>query len=74
MYRLAVAPGPNDDCSMGVERITPEDLVLSCTGEKWATYDNQKFVYDPHAKALVKQFPTRPSIATECFRRRGPRF
>ena len=75
VYRLAVAPGPNDDCSMGVERMTPEDLVLSCTGEKWATYDNQKFVYDPHAKALVKQFSYAPFHCDGVLRGvRGPRF
>jgi hypothetical protein len=43
---LVIEPGPNNDCSTRVERFTVQELVLSCVGEKWTTYDNQKFVYD----------------------------
>ncbi len=75
VYRLAIEPGPNDDCSMAIERMTREELVLSCTGEKWSTYDNRKFVYDVHAKALVKQFSYAPFHAVGVDRAgRGPRF
>jgi hypothetical protein len=61
---LAIEPGPNDDCSTRVERFTVEELVLSCTGQKWATYDNQKFVYDVRARKLVSHFPY-PSFSAE---------
>jgi len=61
---LAVEPGPNDDCSTRVERFTPRELVLSCVGEKWATYDNQKFVYDIGARKLVSHF-SYPSFSAE---------
>jgi hypothetical protein len=75
VYRLAVAAGPNDDCSIAIEQMTAHELVLSCTGEKWATYDNWKFVYDPHAKALVKQFTYAPFHCEGVLRGpRGPRF
>src|SRR5580658_10456812 len=60
LYRLAVEAGPNDDCAIRIERITAQELVLSCLGEKWATYDNWKFVYDVHAKALVSYFSYPP--------------
>ncbi|HEX3745463.1 MAG TPA: hypothetical protein VHW09_16080 [Bryobacteraceae bacterium] len=53
---LAIEPGPNDDCSTRIERFTPQELVLSCVGEKWATYDNQKFVYDVGARKLTGHF------------------
>jgi hypothetical protein len=60
---------------MAIERMTAEDLVLSCTGEKWATYDNQKFLYDAHAKALVTQFSYAPFHCAGVFRGpHGPRF
>jgi len=75
VYRLAVEPGPNDDCSIAIERMTREELVLSCIGEKWATYDNRKFIYDVRAKALVKQFAYAPFHAAGLVRGpRGPRF
>ena len=60
MYQLAIEPGPNDDCSARIERITARELVLSCTGEKWSTYDNQKFVFDARAKTLIKHFSYPP--------------
>jgi hypothetical protein len=60
VYKLVVAAGPNDDCSARVERMTAQELVLSCTGEKWSTYDNQKFVYDAGRKTLVSQFAYAP--------------
>ncbi|MGD0868778.1 MAG: hypothetical protein ABSB88_04455 [Bryobacteraceae bacterium] len=71
VYKLVVAPGPNDDCSARVERMTAQELVLSCTGEKWATYDNQKFVYDAGRKALVSQFAYAPFWTVKAAR--GPR-
>ena len=75
VYRLAIEPGPDDDCSIAIERMTREELVLSCIGEKWATYDNRKFIYDVHAKALVKQFAYVPFHAAGLVRgSRGPRF
>jgi hypothetical protein len=61
---LAIETGPNDDCSTRVERFTAQELVLSCVGEKWATYDNQKFVYDVGARKLVGHFSF-PSFAAE---------
>jgi hypothetical protein len=57
---LAIEPGPNDDCSTRVERFTLQELVLSCSGEKWTRYDNQKFVYDVHARKLVRDFSYAP--------------
>jgi hypothetical protein len=69
---LAIEPGPNDDCSTRVERFTVEELVLSCTGEKWATYDNQKFVYDVPARKLVAHFSYPPFAAERVLA--GPKF
>lgn len=66
--RLAVEPGPNDDCATRIERATSQELVLSCVGEKWATYDNRKFVYDIHAKALVSSFSYPPFRASQVLR------
>ena len=60
---LAIEPGPNDDCSTRVERFTAEELVLSCTGEKSAIYDNRKFVYDVGARKLVGHFSYAPFSA-----------
>jgi len=58
--QIAIEPGPNDDCSTRVERMTAQELVLSCVGEKWATYENRKFVYDIGRKALVSYFSYPP--------------
>ena len=69
---LAIEPGPNDDCSTRVERFTVQELVLSCTGEKWATYDNQKFVYDVRSRKLVGHFSYAPFAAERLLP--GPRF
>ena len=75
IYQLAIKPGPNDDCFMRVERITGRELVLACTGEKGATYDNQKFVYDIRAKALVKSFSYPPfSVSQILHGLAGPQF
>jgi hypothetical protein len=72
---LAIEPGPNDDCSTRVERFTPEELVLSCVGEKWSTYDNQKFVYDLAARKLLSHFSYPPFSAGRVFHgRNGPQF
>ena len=49
---LAIEPGPNDDCSTRIERFTTEELVMSCVGQKWSTYDNQKFFFDVRGHRL----------------------
>jgi len=69
---LAIEPGPNDDCSTRVERFTTQELVLRCEGEKWATYDNQKFEYDVRARKLVSHFSYAPFSAERVLP--GPRF
>lgn len=60
---LAIEPGPNDDCSTRVERFTPRELVLSCVGEKWSSYDNRKFVYDVQSRKLPSRF-SYPAFST----------
>jgi hypothetical protein len=75
IFRLATEPGPNDDCYTRVEHMTAQDLVLSCVGEKWSTYDNQKFIYDIRAKALIKHLSYAPFRAARVVQgRRGPQF
>lgn len=69
---LAIEPGPGDDCSTRIERFTLEELVLSCKGEKWATYDNQKFVYDVRARKLASHFSYAPFAAERVLA--GPQF
>jgi len=69
---LAIEPGPNNDCSTRVERFTLRELVLSCVGEKWSTYENQKFVYDVAARKLVSHFSYPPFSAGRVVP--GPRF
>jgi hypothetical protein len=72
---LAIEPGPNDDCSMRVERFTLQELVLSCTGEKSTNYDNQKFVYDVNAHKLLSHFSYPPFSAERVLHgRNGPQF
>ena len=56
VYQLAIKPGPGEDCFARIERITRRELVLSGTGEKSSTYDNQKFIFDVRAKVLVAHF------------------
>jgi hypothetical protein len=69
--QIAIEPGPNDDCSTRVERMTAQELVLSCVGEKWATYENRKFVYDIGRKALVSYFYYPPYWTAQVLRGRG---
>jgi hypothetical protein len=69
---LAIESGPNDDCSTRVERFTVQELVLSYTGEKSATYDNQKFVYDVRTRKLVGHFSYPPFSAESVLA--GPEF
>jgi len=69
---LAIEPGPNDDCSTRIELFTTQELVLSCVGEKWSTYDNQKLVYDVRAGKLVNHFSYAPFSAERVLP--GPRF
>jgi hypothetical protein len=72
---LAIEPGPNDDCSTRVERFTLQELVLSCVGEKWSTYDNRKFVYDVGARKLLNHFSYPPFSAERVLHgRTGPQF
>ena len=71
VYRLAIEAGPNDDCATRVERMTAQELVLSCIGEKWSTYDNWKFVYDIRAKAVVSYFSYPPYWTAQVLRGRG---
>jgi hypothetical protein len=72
---LAIEPGPNDDCSTRVERFTAQELVLSCVGEKWSTYDNRKFVYDVGARKLVSHSSYAPFHAERVLHgRNGPQF
>jgi hypothetical protein len=71
VYQLAIEPGPNDDCSTRVERMTAQELVLSCIGEKWATYENRKFVYDIRAKTVVSYFAYPPYWTAQVLRGRG---
>ena len=69
---LVIEPGPNDDCSTRVERFTLQELVLSCVGEKWSTYDNQKFEYDVAARKLVRHFSYAPFSSERVLP--GPKF
>jgi hypothetical protein len=48
------------DCYARVERVTATDAVISCRGEKSATYPNQKWVYDIGDQKLVRQFSYQP--------------
>ena len=75
VYQLAIKPGPNDDCFARIERVTAQELVLACTGEKSATYDNQKFVFNIRAKALVKFLSYPPfSVSQILHGPQGPQF
>jgi hypothetical protein len=75
VYQLAIKPGLSDDCFARIERITGQELVLSGIGEKWTTYDNQKFVFDVRAKALVKDFSYLPFSAAQSLQgSHGPQF
>lgn len=62
---ITIEPGPNDDCSVRIERFTAEELVLSCRGEKWSTYDNQKFVYDARSRRLLSHSSYPPFSADQ---------
>jgi len=55
-----------------VERFTPDELVLSCTSEKWATYDNQKFIFDERGHKLANHFAYAPFAAERLLA--GPEF
>jgi hypothetical protein len=75
LFRLAVEPGPMQDSFLRVERMTAGELVLSCVGEKWSTYDNQKFLIDIHARSVVKHFSYAPFRVNRVLQSpRGPRF
>ena len=60
VYALAVEPGPNDDCWYRIERLTALELVVSCTSEKSAAHENQKFTYDIRTRKLVSHFSYLP--------------
>ncbi len=71
IFELAVEPGPNNGCGARVERMTAEELVLSCTGEKSAKYANQEFLYDLGTKALAKHFSYPPFSSFQVLPSRG---
>jgi hypothetical protein len=73
---LVIESGPNnDDCSARIVSFTARELVLSCVGEKWSTYDNRKFVYDAAARKLVSSFSYPPFFAARVLSGRGgPQF
>jgi len=48
------------DCTARIERVTPNDTVISCHGEKSEQFPNQKWVYDIRAKSLVRQCSYQP--------------
>ena len=58
--RVVSEAGPNDDCYARIERMTESALVVSCIGEKWATYENHEYVYNPQTRKLVRQFAYLP--------------
>jgi len=60
VYQLTIKPGFGDDYFARIERITERELVLSGTGEKGSTYDNQKFIFDVHTKTLMAHFSYPP--------------
>jgi len=57
------------DCYARIERVTATDAVISCRGEKSAWYPNQKWVYDIHARKLVRQFSYQPFAMKRIFSR-----
>jgi hypothetical protein len=67
--RIVSEPGPNDDCSARIERMTAATLVVSCVGEKWATYETHQFLYNPRARTLLRRVSYMPFGAVEA----GPR-
>ena len=75
VYQLAIKPGPGEDCFARIERITGRELVLSGTGEKSSTYDNQKFIFDVRAKVLVAHFSYPPFQVSQVLQGpQGPQF
>jgi hypothetical protein len=48
------------DCYARIERVTATDTVISCRGEKSATYPNQKWIYDIRSRKLIRQFSYQP--------------
>ncbi len=75
VYQLAIEPGLNDDYFAKIERITERELVLSGTGEKWSTYDNQKFIFDVRAKTLLAHFSYAPFWVSQLLDSpKGPQF
>lgn len=47
-------------CAARVERATATDSIISCGGEKFEQFPNQKWVYDVRARSLVRQFSYQP--------------
>ena len=75
VYQLVIKQGLGDDYFAKLERITGQELVLSGTGEKWSTYDNQKFIFDVRAKALVAHFSYPPFWVSRLLHSsKGPQF
>ena len=75
VYQLAIKAGLGDDYSAKIERSTGRELVLSGTGEKGSTYDNQKFIFDVRAKTLVAHFSYPPFWVSQLLDSpKGPHF
>ena len=58
--RMVSKAGPNDDCYARIERLTASVLVVSCIGEKWATYENREYLFDPQSRKLVRRIAYMP--------------
>jgi len=75
VYQLAIKPGLGEDCFARIERITGRELVVSGRGEKGPIYDNQKFIFDLRAKALVAHFSYTPFQVSQVLQSpQGPQF
>ena len=75
VYQLAIKPGLGEDCFARIERITGRELVVSGRGEKGPIHDNQKFIFDVRAKALVAHFSYPPFQVSQVLQGpQGPQF
>jgi hypothetical protein len=75
VYQLAIKPGLAEDYFAKIERFTGSEIVFSGTGEKWSTYDNQKFICDVRGKTLVAHFSYPPFWVSQLLHSpKGPQF
>src|ERR1035437_555827 len=75
VFPLTIEPGPNDDCSARIQRMTAQELVISCTGEKSQIYDSQNFVYDIRSRKLASHYSYPPFRTARVLQgRTGPQF